>query len=88
MRFRFNTGVLISSGAVLMPGQKWVPSVCGSLVKVIPFDVKGDVPVNYKPYMACDYDNLTPIGKENDSFIVREIIEGSLKSKYAYFVKE
>lgn len=79
--FYFNTGVrrdLHNNPPVpLMKGQIW--SMNG--VKVIPFDC--DAPENAVFKFACDNPNLPEA--DLDGWIVREIYNSTLISKYAYF---
>lgn len=73
--FQFNTGVKYSDYPFLSKGQ----TVSGD-AKVIPFNCE-DVPQNAKFEFACDDPNLY----EGSGYIVREMFNTSMLSKYAYF---
>jgi hypothetical protein len=74
--FYFNTGVSIRSGSPLCKGQVW----SSNGVKLIPFECT-DVPDDVTFKFACDNPNLYP----NSGFLVREIHNSTLVSKFAYF---
>lgn len=76
--FKFNTGVHIRSGAPLCEGQYWD----GNGVKQIPFSCE-DVPEGATFKFACNDGNLYP----DSGYIVREIKDSTLLSKFAYFQK-
>lgn len=73
--FYFNTGVKYSSFPYLFTGQ-----VLSGDAKVIPFDCE-NVPEGAVFVFGCDDPNLRP----DAGYIVREIHNSSLRSKYAYF---
>lgn len=73
--FYFNTGVKYSDYPFLCKGQ-----VNRGGVKQIPFDCE-DVPEGKSFEFACDYPNLYP----EAGYVVREIHNSTLLSKYAYF---
>lgn len=81
--FHFNTGVRPfdhnpPAGMAYMKGFK----DSGNGVYVIPFDCE-DVPDGAAFKFACDYPDLYP----EAGYIVREIHNSALLSKYAYFTK-
>jgi len=78
--FYFDTGVKreLHSNLILMKGQFW----SSNNVKIIPFDCD-DVPDNAFFKFACDNPNLPESKLKN--WIVREIHNSTLVSKYAYF---
>lgn len=82
--FHFNTGVkpfnhTPPAGMAFMKG--FIDS--GNGVYVIPFDCE-DVPDGATFKFACDNPNLYP----GSGYIVREIHNSTLVSKYAYFSKQ
>ena len=74
-RFKFNTGVHISSGAPLYDDQFWD----GNGVKCIPFDCE-DVPEGARFAFAASVSDLG-----HEGMIVREILNSSILSRFAYF---
>lgn len=81
--FYFNTGVKRYGNLRPIPlcrGQVW----SSNDVKLIPFDCD-NVPEGYKFKFGCDYPDLRQ--SRNPNFIVREIHNSTLISKYAYFEK-
>lgn len=81
--FTFNTGVKYGVNPYADEHYRAVPAVGGGFVMVIPFYCY-DVPESYKFVYACDNPNLED---KNPNFIVREIHNSKLISKYAYFKK-
>jgi hypothetical protein len=75
--FYFNTGVTPANSPILFGNQIWRGGT-----KQIPF-VCENVPENAIFKFACDNSDLKESKSEN--FIVREILESDLCSKYAYF---
>ena len=75
--FHFNTGVTRNNRTNLFGNQVWL----GGTIQ-IPFTCE-DVPENAIFNFACDNPDLEESKYEN--WIVREIINSDLCSKYAYF---
>lgn len=82
--FYFNTGVKYGVNPYADNNYRAVESKDGGLVMVIPFYCE-NIPDDFIFKFACDDPEL----KINDkNFIVREIQNSKLLSKYAYFSKK